>query len=101
MKTKAKKTNTDELEVPHPITDKAATKLHETIDNTAESIGEAEEKVRDSIADTNEKLTESKERVKNQNEEMIESVTQYVNENPIASVGIAFAAGIIASRLLR
>lgn len=101
MTANTKKASKGQQEAPHLITDKAATQLHETIDSTADTVGDAEEKVRETITSTNEKITDTKERAQGKNEEMIETVTEYVNENPVASVGIAFAAGIIASRLLR
>lgn|SRR5690554_2780184 len=49
----------------------------------------------------NEQLEEAVGRVQERGTEIYERTEDYVRENPLASAGIAFAAGFIMSRLLR
>lgn len=75
-------------------TKKVTDAADEAIDKVADKAAEVEEKVR-------EKADEARDKVEQQAVELSAAVCHYVNEKPIASLGIAFVAGLVASSLLR
>ena len=74
--------------------EKVADAAHETISKVADKAASVEEQVR-------EKASETREKAHEQTAEISEAVCQYVNDKPLAALGIAFVAGIVASSLLR
>lgn len=82
----AKKTKTTR----HETTDRIARKAHEAVDAAADSAGQAEERVR-----------ETTENARERSQDLLASVTNYVQENPITSIALAFAAGTIFSSMTR
>lgn len=74
----------------HQTTDQVAGKAHEAVDAAAETAGRAEERLRDSTDD-----------VRGRSDDILNSVAGYVKENPLTSLGLAFAAGTILSSLTR
>ncbi|MGY6631444.1 MAG: DUF883 family protein [Wenzhouxiangella sp.] len=71
-------------------TDKATEKAHEAVDKASEKLGHAEERLRDTA-----------ERAHHRTDDMLQRATDYVHENPLTSLGLAFAAGILVSSLNR
>lgn len=67
-------------------TDKIADKAHDAVDNAAEKAGRAEERLREASE---------------QGQDVITAVTDYVKENPLTALGLAFAAGTIFSSMTR
>lgn len=82
-------------------TQRVAERAHQTIDRAAEVASEAEETVRGTAARAAEKLKVSEERAAETLEDGVERVRTYVERNPLTSAGIAFAAGLVVSVLLR
>lgn len=74
----------------HATTDRVAEMAHHTVDRVAERAAQAEERVRQG--------TEHAETV---GRDAADSVGRYMREHPMASLGIAAAAGFILSSLLR
>lgn len=74
---------------------------HETIDRAADAAERAERTVRDSAAAADERLRETASEAVDQGRESVERARGYVAEHPLAAVGIAFAAGVVAAALLR
>lgn len=66
--------------------DKLAGKAHDAVDSAAEKVGDAEEKLREMAA---------------QGQDVMAAVSNYVKENPLTALGLAFAAGTIFSSLTR
>lgn len=85
----------------NPTTDRAAQAAHETIDRASEIAGEAEREVRSAASDTAERVKDSQEQAKDTIDDSMAQIRSYVDRNPLASIGIAFAAGIVVSALLR
>jgi ElaB/YqjD/DUF883 family membrane-anchored ribosome-binding protein len=69
--------------------DKAANTAHETIDKVASATHQAADAV-----------GEKGEQMKNAERQLMETYQRYVHDNPIASLGIAAAAGFLLSRVL-
>ena len=72
-----------------PAVDRVASGAHQAVD----SMAEAASKAADSLGIKTAQLKEAQER-------LMESCSAYVQENPLASLGIAVAAGFLLSRLV-
>ncbi|MDR9468450.1 DUF883 C-terminal domain-containing protein [Marinospirillum sp.] len=72
----------------HETIDKVAGKVHEAVDRAANSAGKAEEYAREHGADGRKKV-----------DEVFGGVNHYVRDNPLMSIGIAFAVGALFSSL--
>lgn len=94
-------TTKKQAENVHGTVDQVAGKLHEVVDKAAENLGSAEERVRAEAKVARERVREGKEYARSQSEELVGKVTEYVRENPLTSLGIAFVAGSIFSALNR
>lgn len=82
-------------------TEQAATAAHSAVDRAADKAARAEERVRGAAAAGGERLRESGEEARVTAERALDHVRQYTRDNPFAAAGIAFAAGMILSRLMR
>jgi ElaB/YqjD/DUF883 family membrane-anchored ribosome-binding protein len=69
--------------------DKAANSAHEAIDKATRATNQATEA-----------LDKKSEQLKNAEQQIVEDCRVYVRDNPIASLGIAVAAGFLLSRVL-
>lgn len=81
-------------------TEQAAGAAHHAVDRAAESAGKAEERLRDAAAAGEQRLREKGEEARVVAERTMDHVREYTKENPLAAAGIAFAAGVILSRLM-
>ncbi|MDD5462853.1 MAG: DUF883 domain-containing protein [Methylococcales bacterium] len=72
----------------------------ETIDKAANSAHEAIDKVASATHQAAETVGEKGEQLKNAEQQLMENYHRYVRDNPIASLGIAAAAGFLLSRVL-
>ncbi len=70
----------------HQTTEKVADKAHDAVDSAAEKAARAEERLREATE---------------QGHDVITAVTEYVKENPLTALGLAFAAGTIFSSMTR
>lgn len=66
----------------------------------AAASGSAEDRLRDAAAAGEQRLRETGEEARVVAERAMDHVREYTKENPLAAAGIAFAAGVILSRLL-
>lgn len=80
---------------------KVALSAHDTIDRAADVAARAEQSVRESAAMADERVRETANRALDEGAAGVKRARDYVGEHPLASVGIAFAAGIVAAALLR
>jgi ElaB/YqjD/DUF883 family membrane-anchored ribosome-binding protein len=83
----------------HPMTDKLQSSLHESVNSLAEKAAAAEASVRDTSSATADKLAARKRLAKQKWQQF--SVRNYATENPLAAAGIAFAAGVLVTSLLK
>jgi len=72
------------------VSSRAAQAAHEAIDQISDRSAEAEERLR-----------HASQRATERSQELAGEVSEYVTNNPLASVGIAAAAGFILGALLR
>ncbi len=85
----------------HDTTSHLAEKLHSAIDKTAEGVAHTEERIRKSAAQAAEKMQQGSHCAQKKTQETICAIAGYVRENPLLSLGIAFAAGSLISSLTR
>lgn len=83
----------------HPMTDKLQSTLHESVDTLAEKAGNAESSMRETSSATADNLAARKRLAKQKWQQS--SVRNYAVENPVAAAGIAFAAGMLVTSLLK
>lgn len=84
-----------------PVTRRVAQAAHEFIDESAEKAESLERQFRDTTTTASDKVDLGKELTQQQIEESYEKVERFIREQPVATAGIAFAAGLIVSSLLR
>lgn len=70
----------------HQTTEKMADKAHDAVDSAAEKAAQAEDRLREATE---------------QGHDVITAVADYVKENPLTALGLAFAAGTIFSSMTR
>lgn len=81
-------------------TEKAAGAAHTAVDRAADNAAKAEERLREAATTGEQLLREKGAEARVSAERAMDHVRQYTRENPLAAAGIAFAAGLILSRLL-
>lgn len=82
-------------------TDRLSQAAHETVDRVAERAARAEEQLREAADQAAERARAARERAATEAEATMKRVTGYIQENPLTSAAIAFAAGALISAVLR
>jgi len=85
----------------HRTTEQVAQKAHEAVDRIAAQVERAEERIRTATSGAEETLKQSREKAKVRASEVGDEVTSFVQQHPVASLGIAFGAGLLVAALLR
>jgi ElaB/YqjD/DUF883 family membrane-anchored ribosome-binding protein len=85
----------------NPTTDRLAAMAHDTVDRVAESANYAEKEVRGAASRAADQAKEMQEQAIAAANENVKKARSYIEENPLMSAGIAFAAGVVVSALLR
>lgn len=84
-----------------PITEKAIEAAHHAVDAVAEKAAVAEDTLRKTAASSQETLTHKQEEIKQQLQLSYSKTREFAAQNPLATAGIAFAAGVLLTALLR
>lgn len=92
------KTNTSK-EQGHPVTDQLKETLHQSVDKLADNASVAEENIRRTATSSAENMSERKRLA--EQKWQASSVRNYAIENPLATAGLAFAAGVLVTSLFR
>lgn len=98
MATASQKSNSKNTS-SHPVTDKVQDSLHDSVDTVAGKAAQAESSMRAKAAETADNMTERKRIAQEKWEGS--AVRKYAVENPIATAGLAFAAGMLVTSLLK
>lgn len=88
-------------EAAHNATDRASNAAHHAVDTMAEKAATAEDTIRRTAASSKETIEQKQEELKLQMQSTYERGKQFTKENPVVAAGIAFAAGMVVSALLR
>ena len=83
----------------HPMVDKVQETLHASVDKLASSASRAEENLRTTASDSAENMSAQKRLA--QKKWLASPLRRYPIENPVATAGIAFAAGMLITSLMR
>lgn len=83
------------------VTQRVASSAHDTIDSAAAKAEELEGQLRSGASKAGTKLDASAEAATEQVEKSLAGLESFVKNRPIAAAGIAFAAGVLATSLLR
>ncbi|EWH10853.1 hypothetical protein DS2_06166 [Catenovulum agarivorans DS-2] len=81
-----------------PISDKMSDALHQGVDSISERSAKTESAVREGAQHSAEALKDKQQQAKSAWQSS--ALKNYVDENPVATAGIAFAAGALLSSLL-
>lgn len=84
-----------------PLTDKATSAAHLAVDALSSKAATAEQGIRHGAASSAETLTEKQKIAREKLTEYSGRTRQLASENPLATAGIAFAAGMLVTALLR
>lgn len=84
-----------------PLTDKTVSAAHEAIDSLSERVARTEKSVRGMVNDSSEDLSVRQAEMKAKVDESLGNARSYARENPLMTVGMAFAAGALVAALLR
>jgi ElaB/YqjD/DUF883 family membrane-anchored ribosome-binding protein len=87
------------IQPEHPVADKLQGTLHESVDTMAGKVGSAEEAIRETAQSSSETLTRKRSELESSWNNS--AVKKYATENPIATAGLAFSAGMLISALLK
>jgi ElaB/YqjD/DUF883 family membrane-anchored ribosome-binding protein len=82
-----------------PIADKVTETLHESVETLADHSASMEQKLRETATGTAESMSEKQAQAKQAWDGS--AVGKYTKENPLATAGIAFAAGVLLTSLLK
>ena len=83
-----------------PVTDNVADAAHDAVERAADTAAKAEERIREKAASGERRLREKSAEARMTTERAVDQVRQYTQENPLAAAAIAFAAGLVVSRIL-
>lgn len=84
----------------HATTDRLSEHAHESVDQFAKTAGKGEEKIRQKAADAEASVRDAAQKAKERSGEARQSINAFVQDKPLISLGIAFAAGTLLSALL-
>jgi ElaB/YqjD/DUF883 family membrane-anchored ribosome-binding protein len=82
-------------------TDRVASMARDTVDRVTPKANRAEHDVRDAATKTTEGIKQLQEQAVEAAEEGLRQTRSYIASNPLITVGIAFAAGVLLSTLIR
>jgi ElaB/YqjD/DUF883 family membrane-anchored ribosome-binding protein len=84
-----------------PVTAKASEAAHHAVDAVAAKAANAEDSLRKTAASSQETLAHKQEEIKQQLQSSYSKTRELAAQNPLATAGIAFAAGMLVTALLR
>lgn len=85
----------------HATTDRLSEHAHESVDHIAKTAGKAEERIRDGAADAEARVREAGQKARERSDDTLQTISVFVRENPLISLGLAFAGGALLSALKR
>lgn len=74
---------------------------HETVDRVGEHAADMERRLKDKADDIKRKSYETRDKARSMSEDVAENARSYTREHPIATLAMAFGAGVLLSRLMR
>ncbi len=84
-----------------PLTTQGSERAHDIVDKLESTLSDVEGTVRGVSAQATEHAEALSREAQTKAAETLSNIEQYVREKPVQAIGIAFAAGILTSVLLR
>lgn len=81
--------------------DKATAAAHDAVDRFGEQAARTEERLRDAADDIQRRSSAARERAEGLGDDVSVRTRSYVQEHPLASLGVAFGVGVLLSALMR
>ena len=85
----------------HATTDRLSERAHESVDKFSKTAGKAEERIRHEAKDAEAYVRDVGQQAKERSNEILQSISVFVRDNPLISLGLAFAAGTLLSAFRR
>ena len=85
----------------HSTIDDLAERAHNHVDATADKVDESIDDYADRFADLEQQLRQAGDRLVENAKVLSAEASRHTRSHPLAAIGIAFAAGIVVSKLLR
>ncbi|HEY3698672.1 MAG TPA: DUF883 C-terminal domain-containing protein [Spongiibacteraceae bacterium] len=85
----------------HAGTEAAARVAHDFVDRVAKIAGQSEEHLRKVSADAEASVKQSLDTARNKSEVVKTTVGDFVQQHPLAAIGIAFGVGVLLSYVTR
>lgn len=85
----------------HATTDRLSNSAHDSVDQIAKSAGKAEERIRHEASDAQAHVRDAGQKTKERTDEAMNTISVFVQDNPLISIGLAFAAGTLLSTFKR
>ncbi len=83
------------------VAEKIADAAHEANEKAAAGVINAKRRIKDTASDVSETLKETALGARHVSEDAFETVSDYVREHPLITIGAAFAAGVVIYSMLR
>jgi ElaB/YqjD/DUF883 family membrane-anchored ribosome-binding protein len=97
----ASRSNDASTDHANPTTDRLAATQQETIDRIADEANDVRRRMRGVAASAAVTARRAQDRVVEAVRQNLPKARSYIERNPLTTVGIAFAAGAVLSRLIR
>lgn len=91
----------DKQSTETPIAETARKHAHNTVDKIADQALSAEHNLRSAAENSTQNITEAQQQLREKFDTSVDKAKQLSKDHPLATVGIAFAAGVLISALLR
>ncbi|MCS3902822.1 ElaB/YqjD/DUF883 family membrane-anchored ribosome-binding protein [Methylohalomonas lacus] len=85
----------------HATTDRLSERAHESVNQFAKTAGKAEERIRHDAIDAEARIRDVGQKARKRSDETLHSISVFVQDKPLTSLGLAFAAGTLLSALRR
>jgi ElaB/YqjD/DUF883 family membrane-anchored ribosome-binding protein len=85
----------------HPLTDQLSKSGHETLEKMSVPLGHAEDRLRETTYAAQNNVKAAVKRTRGNTREITNSVTGYIKEHPLATVGAAAAVGMVMGALFK
>lgn len=94
------KTDSKAVNTEAPFTDKATLAAHDAVDALSTRAASAEQNIREGASSSAETLSEKQKVAREKLTQYSSRTRQLASENPLATAGVAFAAGMLVSALI-
>lgn len=92
---------TKQVNSGHTTTDRISESAHESVDQVAKTAGKAEERIRHEASEAQAHVREAGHKTRERTDDTLQSISGFVQDNPMISLGLAFAAGTLLSAMKR